>query len=149
MQLMKAATAGKRFTVMGGNHLTSDDIFIAAEMSMREKEKHRLEVSKKKFERAAAIEEKGKAVIETKGTDCNGWLVHELDAVLAWHGVQKISSMGKQQKIKKWRQIQSKNEYLVTIERSTDELEQQLIMASKIDVAISNTVVGKYEQKRM
>ncbi len=33
-QLMKVATAGKRFTVMGGNHLTSDNIFIAAEMSM-------------------------------------------------------------------------------------------------------------------
>ncbi len=82
-QLMKAATAGKKFTVMGGNHLTSDNIFIAAEMSIWEKEKHRLEVLKKKFKQAAAIEEKGKAVIETKGTDCNGWLVHELDAVLA------------------------------------------------------------------
>jgi hypothetical protein len=38
---------------MGGNHLTSDDMFIAAEMSIQEKEKHRLEVLKKKFERAA------------------------------------------------------------------------------------------------
>ena len=89
---------------------------------------------KKKFEWAAAIEEKGKAVIETKETDCNGWLVHELDAV----------------KIKKWRQIQSKkNEQPMTIERLTDELEQQLIMASKMDIAISNTAVGWYEQKRM
>jgi hypothetical protein len=148
-QLMKAATAGKRFTVMGGNHLTSDDIFIAAEMSMREKEKHRLEVSKKKFERAAAIEEKGKAVIETKGTDCNGWLVHELDAVLAWHGVQKTSSMGKQQKIEEWRGIQSKNGKPATIERWTDKLEQQLITARKKDIAIGDTAVGRFEQKRM
>jgi hypothetical protein len=35
------------------------------------------------------------------------------------------------------------------IERWTDELKQQLIMASKLDVAISNTAVGTYEQKRM
>ena len=95
---MNASTAGKKFTVMGGNHLTSDDIFIAAEMSLRIKEKQRLVGLKKKVERAAAIEEKGKAVIEKKGTDCNGWLVHELEAVLAWHGVQKMSLMGKQQK---------------------------------------------------
>ena len=66
-QLMNASTAGKKFTVMGGNHLTSDDIFIAAEMSLRIKEKQRLVGLKKKFERAAAIEEKGKAVIEKKG----------------------------------------------------------------------------------
>ncbi len=37
MQLMKAATAGKKFTIMGGNHLTSDDIFIAAEMMSKRK----------------------------------------------------------------------------------------------------------------
>ena len=67
MQLMNASTAGKKFTVMGGNHLTSDDIFIAAEMSLRIKEKQRLVGLKKKVERAAAIEEKGKAVIEKKG----------------------------------------------------------------------------------
>ena len=98
---------------------------------------------KKKFKQAAAIEEKGKAVIETKGTDCNGWLVHELDAVLAWHGVQK------QQKIKKWRQIQSKNEQTMMIERWTDEPKQQLITARKKDIAIGDTAVGQFEQKRM
>ncbi len=106
-------------------------------------------MSKKKFERAAAIEEKGKAVIETKGTDCNCWLVHELDAVLAWHGVQKTSSMGKQQKIEEWRGIQSKNGKPATIERWTDKLEQQLITARKKDIAIGDTAVGRIEQKRM
>ncbi len=62
-----ASTAGKKFTIMGGNHLTSKGIFIAAEMSLRIKEKQRLVGLKKKFERAAAIEEKGKAVNEKKG----------------------------------------------------------------------------------
>ncbi len=45
---MNASTAGKKFTVMGGNHLTSDGIFIAAEMSLRIKEKDRLVGLKKK-----------------------------------------------------------------------------------------------------
>jgi hypothetical protein len=75
--------------------------------------------------------------------------VHELKAVLAWHGVQKMSLMGKQQKIEEWREIQSKNGQLAMIERWTDELEEQLIAASKTDIAIGNTAVGKYEQRRM
>ena len=145
----KQEQTGKKFTIMGGNHLTSDDIFIAAEMSLRQKEKGRLLALKKKCTRAAEIENKGKLVIETKGTDCNGWLVHELEAVLAWYGVQKMSSMGKQQKIEKWREIQSKNGQPATIERWTDELEEQLIAASKTDIEIGDTAVGRYEQRRM
>jgi hypothetical protein len=148
-QLMNASTAGKKFTVMGGNHLTSDDILIAAERSLRDKEKGRLLALKKKCVKAAMIEEKGKLVIETKGTDCNGWLVHELEAVLAWYGVQKMSLMGKQQKIEKWREIQSKNGQPARIERWMDELEQQLITASKTDIAIGDTAVGRYEQRKM
>lgn len=37
--LMKSNTHGKLFTATGGGHLTADDIFIASEMSTREKEK--------------------------------------------------------------------------------------------------------------
>jgi hypothetical protein len=149
LRMTVAATAGKKFTVMGGNHLTSDDIFIAAEMSNREKEKHRLLVLKKKCTQAPEIENKGKLVIENKGTDCNNWLGLELDAVLAWYGVQKMSLMGKQQKMDKWREITSKNGQPAAIERWTDELEEQLIAASKTDIAIGDTAVGRYEQKRM
>ena len=42
--------AGKKFSVMGGNHLTADDLFIATEMSLWEKEKQHLAVLKKKCE---------------------------------------------------------------------------------------------------
>ena len=38
MQLKKAATAGKKFTIMGGNHLTSDDIFCSRDDCLRERE---------------------------------------------------------------------------------------------------------------
>ena len=67
MQLMNASTAGKKFTIMGGNHLTSNDIFIAAEMSLRIKEKQRLVGLKKKFERAAAIRRRGRQSLKKKG----------------------------------------------------------------------------------
>ena len=62
---------------------SADEIFVAAEMSLWEKEKQHLAVLKMKCEQLAVIEEKGKLVIATKRTDCDGWLVHELEAVLA------------------------------------------------------------------
>ncbi len=49
----------------------------------------------------------------------------------------------------KWREIQSKNGRPATIERWTDELNEQLIAASKTDIEIGNTAVGRYEQRRM
>ena len=36
-----------------------------------------------------------------------------------------------------------------TIERWTDELEEQLLAASNTDIAIGDTAVGRYEQRRM
>ena len=48
-----------------------------------------------------------------------------------------------------WRAIQSKNGQPARIERWTDELEEQLIAASKKDIEIGNTAVGRYEQRRM
>ncbi len=87
-------------------------------------------------------------MITTKGKDCDGKLVHEHMAVLAWYGVQKISLMMKQQKIEKWREIQSKNRQPMMIEWCTDDLEKQLITASKIDIAIGDTAVGMDDFKQ-
>ena len=46
--LKHATTHGKKFTVLGGQPLTTDDMFIGTEYGMREKEKQRLTVAKKK-----------------------------------------------------------------------------------------------------
>ncbi len=48
----------------------------------------------------------------------------------------------------KWREIQNKNGQPM-IERWTDELEEQLIAASKTDIAIGDTAVRRYKQRRM
>ncbi len=76
--------------------------------------------------------------------------MHELEAVLAWYGItKKLSLMGRQAKMDKWREIQSKNGQPATIERWKDELEEQLIAASKTDIEIGDSTVGRYEQRRM
>jgi hypothetical protein len=40
---MQVVSADKKFTDMSGNHLSSDDIFIAIGMSLLEKEKQHLD----------------------------------------------------------------------------------------------------------
>ena len=57
--LMDATTHGKKFSATGGFHLTSDDIFISAEMSVRGKENARLVKEKSRCEAQAAAEAKG------------------------------------------------------------------------------------------
>jgi hypothetical protein len=147
-QLMKAATAGKKFSVMGGNHTTSDDVFISIEMTLREKDKQRLTTMKRNYERQSLIEQKAKSVIATKGADAKGWLKTDLDAVLGWYGVKKLSSMGKEEKVQKWGQLQRDNVQPNATQQWTDNLEQQLITARSKDIAIGDTAVGRYEKKR-
>ena len=87
-------------------------------------------------------------MIETKGVDATRWLKPELDAILGWYGVPKLSSMGKGEKVQKWEKIQRDNVQPNTFEPWTDNLERQLVAASSTDIAIGDTAVGRYEQKR-
>ncbi len=59
--LAKAITHGNLFNAMGGMHLTSDDIFVSAEMLMREKEMKikRLTTEKNFRLKQMKVEEKG------------------------------------------------------------------------------------------
>ena len=54
--LKNATTRGKKITVLGGQPLTTDDLFIGTEYGMREKEKQRLTVTKTKRLRMMALE---------------------------------------------------------------------------------------------
>ena len=69
--LAKANTHGKLFSATNnGTHLTSDDVFIGAEKSTREKEQKTLTAEKNRRLRLLKVEEKGKMVLDAKGVDC-------------------------------------------------------------------------------
>ncbi len=72
----------------------------------------------------------------------------DLNAVRGWYGVLKLSSMGKGEKVQKWEQIDRNNVQPNPIKQWTDDLERQLAAASSTDIAIRDTSVGRYEQKR-
>jgi hypothetical protein len=51
--------------------------------------------------------------------------------------------------VEKWKQIQEKHLMPTPIEQWTEDLEQQLLVASSMDITIGNTAVRRYEQKQM
>ena len=61
--------------VLGGQLLTTDDMFIGTEYGMREKEKQRLTVAKKKHLRMIALEEKAvQILVKREATSNSDWI---------------------------------------------------------------------------
>ena len=90
--MARASTSGKMFSVSMSGHLTCDDVFLATEKTVREREKKRLTIEKTKRERMMKVEVKAKHVLETKGIDGSRWNVADFDAVLTWYNHPKRSS---------------------------------------------------------
>ena len=61
--LKNATTHGNKFTVLRGQPLMTDDMFIGTEYRMREKEKQRLTVAKTKHLRMMALEVKAVEIL--------------------------------------------------------------------------------------
>lgn len=147
--LMKANTHGKLFSALGGYHLTSDDIFISAEMKTREKEKKRLTIEKNKRLQQMKVEEKAKLVLDTKGNDCTSWTRTDFDAVLAWYNPPKRTQLTtNEEKARVWNDILTKNKAPPVYERWTDDDERALLEASKDEIAVSDTTLGWVQRRK-
>ena len=146
--LAKANTHGKLFSATGGTHLTSDDVFIGAELSTREKEQKRLTVEKNRRLRMLKVEEKGKMVLDTKGSDCTSWNKTELDAVLAWYNPPRRTKMTPEEKIQAWITIQTKGMAPPTCERWSDDDERALLEASKTEITVGDTALGRAQARK-
>ena len=75
--------------VTGGMHSTSDDLFIAMEMSARQKDKDETEKNKKLRLQLQAVEEKAIAIM-AHGKSINSLTVAELDVLLSWHQAKPL-----------------------------------------------------------
>ena len=146
--LAKANTHGKLFSATNGTHLTSDDVFIGAELSTREKEQKRLTIEKNRRLRLLKVEEKGKMVLDTKGSDCTRWNKTELDAVLAWYNPPRRTKMSPEEKVQAWMNIQSKGAAPPTCERWSDDDERALLEASKKEITVCDTALGRAQSRK-
>ena len=146
--MSKANTHGKLFSATNGTHLTSDDVFIGAEKSTREKEQKRLTAEKNRRLRLLKVEEKGKMVLDTKGLDCTSWNKTELDAVLAWYNPPRRTKMTQEEKKQAWINIQTKGIAPPTCERWSDDDERELLEASKTELVVGDTALGQAQARK-
>ena len=147
--LKKANTHGKLFSALGGFHLTGDDIFISAEMKTRENEKKRLTIEKNKRVRQMKVEEKAKMVLDTKGNDCTSWTKADFDAVLAWYNPPKRTQLtNNEEKARVWNGILTSNKVATVYDRWTDDDERALLEASKDEIAVGDTALGRMQRRK-
>jgi hypothetical protein len=84
-------------------------------------------------------------VLETKGDDITKYSVPDLDALLAWYQVPK-KNMLRKDKEQKWENIRTQPPPL--FEQWTDADENELKEASRTDLNIGDTALGRLEKKR-
>ena len=82
----------------GGMHVTSDDVFISMEMSIRNEERGKVEKDRKIRQQLQATEEKALTLLE-QGKPVNSLSVADLDVLLAWHQAPKMKGAKKADKL--------------------------------------------------
>jgi hypothetical protein len=147
--LMTATTHSDKFSKTGGIHLTSDDIFISSEMSLRGKEKAKLVAEKTRHQKKMAIEEKAKQILNAKrGNDSGKFNASELNTLLGWYNIPKLKDMSKEEKLEKWLEICKDQKQPPMYEKWTDEDENALKEASREDIDTGDTALGRLEAQR-
>ncbi len=149
--LAKANTSGKLFSVNLAGHLTADDIFLAAEKTLREKEKKQLTIEKKRRERMMKVEKKAKDILKTKGVDGSNWNSMDFVAVLTWYNHPKRNELtNKEEKMLAWNKMRAKGlkEPAVCV-HWTDEEERMLLNASKENIELGDTALGRVKKRKM
>ncbi len=82
--LANARGHGGRFHVTGGMHVTSDDLFIAMEMTVWNEERATVEKDRKIRLQLQVTEEKALVLLK-QGKPVNLLSVADLDVLLTWH----------------------------------------------------------------
>jgi hypothetical protein len=146
--LANAHIHGGRFHVSGGGtHLTCNDIFIAAEISSRQKDKDEAEQEKKHRLQIQAAEEKAIAIVE-QGKSVDKLTVGNLNALLDWHQVKMPQKSKKEDKLGWWMQILVEGWPPPEYQWWTDVDEQRLLALSTSKIGLTDTCYGRKLKRR-
>jgi hypothetical protein len=140
--LANARGHGGRFHVMGGMHVTSDDLFISMKMNVWNEERAKVEKERKKRLQLQATEEKALALLE-QGKPVNLLSVADLDLLLVWHQAPKTKGATKSDKLQQWMAIRADGDPPPAYERWTDEEEQRLVALRATNIDIRDTQNGR------
>ena len=140
--IAKATTHGQHFHVTGGDHLTSDDIFIATEKKEREREILVLKKKKAEFEKMNSVAAKAKELLQRGGK----FKLDELKVILKYHQVSKWSSYKFPDADAKVKEIISRGKPAPAYENWTDAEEQRLVDLMTKPIYIGDTALGRKRQ---
>ena len=88
-------------------------------------------------------------ILDTKGNDCTCWNKTEMDAVLAWYNPPRRTKMKTmEEKMQAWRDIQAKGKAPPTCERWSDDDERELLAASKTEISVIDTALGRAQARK-
>ncbi|KAL7431791.1 hypothetical protein ACHAXH_004910 [Discostella pseudostelligera] len=95
------------------------------------------------------VEEKAKMVLDVKGNDCMSWTRTDFDAVLAWYNPPKHTQLTtNEEKVWVWNDILTKNKDPTVYERWTNDDERELLEASKDEIAVGDTTLGRVQRRK-
>ena len=95
------------------------------------------------------VVEKGQCMLATKGDNSTGWNGEDVNAVLAWYNhPQRNKLTSKESKLKVWDELRALGKSPPTCERWTDDDEMELIEASKANITVNDTALGRAQMKR-
>ena len=140
--LANARTHGGRFHVTGGMHVTSNDFFISHEIDVNRLASKAEEKDKKRRQQLQTTEEKALAIV-AQGKSVDSLLVTELDALLAWHQVDKTKGAKKADKLEKWKKILSGGQQPPEYKQWTEDDEERLLALGKTNIDIKDTQYGR------
>ena len=101
-----------RFHATNGGHLTSDEIFIAAEINLCKKVREVAEKDMKVHQQQQTNEERALKVLSREGAGPELYSLPELNYLLAWHQVNFPPKSRKAEKLAQWREIVVSQKFL-------------------------------------
>lgn len=88
--------------------------------------------------------------MDTKGRDCTKWTKTDFDAVLAWYNpLNRTKLTTNEEKTQAWRNdIITKGKNPPVYKRWTDDDERELLEASKEEITLGDTALGRVQKRK-
>jgi hypothetical protein len=97
------------------------------------------------------VEKKAKDILKTKGVDGSNWNSTDFDAVLTWYNHPKRNELtNKEEKMLAWNKMRAKGlKEPAACVHWTDEKERMLLNASKENIKLGDTALGRVKKGKM
>jgi hypothetical protein len=143
--LSKAKKHGQIFAAMGGDHLTSNDMFKSIELKRRRILCEKLSKKKTLRQRQERTKSNARAILKKTANDPTKLTASNLLILLTWHQQPKVASMKKDAKLNTWLRIVEQNEVPPPFEKWTNADDLKLEEAKSDIIEMEHMHLGHME----